>query len=109
VHEHLPGSNLKQDSCPVVDLAQQLADLRDAHEGVENDKSHRSTRDEIMGQMNSWRYGLAEIISFTQAKGLAGALVQMALAIDELETLVAQVSDRGTEGRSRANLDTPLR
>ena len=89
--------------CPVVDLARQLADLWDADEGCEHayldKKPHKlscSTGDEIMQQMNSWRSGLAKIVSFTQAKSLAGALVQMALAADELETFVSRVSDGGT-------------
>jgi hypothetical protein len=87
----------------VVELARQLTDLWDADEGCENayldKKPHKlthSTGEEIRNEIGSWRSGLVEILSFTQAKGLAGALVQMALAVDELETLVSRVSDGGT-------------
>jgi hypothetical protein len=66
-------------TCPVVDLSQQLADLFDAEEGC--------GYADIESQIAAWRTAVAELISFTQAKSAAGALVQMALALSELDTL----------------------
>jgi hypothetical protein len=94
--------------CPVVDLAQQLADIWEADEGCEHnyimDEPKRlsySTGSEIMWQLSDWRHGIIEIISFTRAKGLAGALVQMSLAVDELETMLAQDGEDRREYRFR--------
>jgi hypothetical protein len=78
-------------TCPVVDLSRHLADLWDAEESCNHDG--------IRDQIDAWRSAVIEIISFTEAaKSLAGSLVQMALAMDDLDTMEdLQTQERGQE------------
>jgi hypothetical protein len=76
---------------PVVDLSRHLLDLWDADDASQVEHHHSSNdvvgRD-IQQQFGDWQEAVAKIISFTQATSLAGALVQMALAVDELDSLL---------------------
>lgn len=77
----------KQGCDPVVDLATQLLVLWDAddasqHEYYGSDTVSENIKDDTMHQFGEWRDAVETIISFTQAKNLQGALVQLALACD---------------------------
>jgi hypothetical protein len=81
-----------QPVCPVVDLSRELADLFDAEEGCR--------QDDVESQIAAWRGAVAELISFAQAQSPAGALVQLALAISELDSLAELVEGESPKGYS---------
>jgi hypothetical protein len=86
---------------PVVELARQLVDLWNA-DGASEVEHHASNKasDEAFGryiqqQLGEWQQAVAQLISFTQATSLAGALVQMSIALDELDSLLSTNVDGG--------------
>jgi len=80
--------------CPVVELSQKLLVLWDADDSSQREyyamggTASQLIREETMNQFSEWRNAIEKIISYTQAKGLEGALVQMALALDTLDDLL---------------------
>ena len=84
-------------ACPVVALSQQLMELWD----VDNASQQEYLKDEVRGsfgdfvgrQIAEWQSALAHIISFTQAESPAGAMVQIALARDELDSMIGQLDE----------------
>jgi hypothetical protein len=83
---------------PVVDLSCQLLDLwnADGASEVEYHSSNKTLGRVIQQQFGEWQQAVAQLISFTQATSLAGALVQMAIALDELDSLRStNVDDTG--------------
>src|ERR1019366_1234186 len=79
-------------ACPVVDLSRHLMDLWDAADASERefnkDKALDLIGESVKEQIDDWQSALVSIISFTEAKSPAGALVQMALALDELDSML---------------------
>ena len=79
-------------ACPVVDLSQKLMDLWDADDASQReygkDKALQLVGDAVKEQIDDWRSALVSIISFTEAKSPAGAMVQMALALDEMDSML---------------------
>jgi hypothetical protein len=82
-------------ACPVVDLSRHLMDLWDAADASERefnkDKALDLIGESVKEQIDDWQSALVSTISFTEAKSPAGALVQMALALDELDSLLSVV------------------
>jgi hypothetical protein len=82
---------------PVVKLSEQLFALWNADDASQiqyNDgdlPSQRIKGTEIQQQFSNWQRAVATIISFTPATSLAGAVVQMALALDELDSMLSVV------------------
>jgi hypothetical protein len=82
---------------PVVKLSEQLLALWNAddtsqiqHNDVDS-PSQRINGIEIQQQLSDWQRAVATIISFTPATSPAGAVVQMALALDELDSMLGIV------------------
>jgi hypothetical protein len=83
---------------PVVELSRQLADLwnADGASEVEYHSGNKALGDDIQQQVGEWQQAVAQTISFTQATSLAGALVQLAIALDELDSLLStNIDDTG--------------
>lgn len=85
-------------ACAVVDLARQLLVLWDGDNGSQSefsrlgDKIHESEKDQTMYLFRDWRNAVEELVSFTAAKGINGALVQLALSLDTLDDLTANLT-----------------
>lgn len=54
----------------------------------------RSLEDDGLNQFSEWREGVEAIISFTPAKGLEGALVQLALALNVLDDVLQELKQQ---------------
>ena len=89
---------------PVVNLSDHLFDLWNADDASQvqyhssNETALKDTDREIQEQFGDWQQAVATIISYTHATSPAGALVQLALALDELDSLLSVVVC-GTEER----------
>jgi hypothetical protein len=96
-------------ACPVVDLSRHLMDLWDAADASERefnkDKALDLIGESVKEQIDDWQSALVSIISFTEAKSPAGALVQMALALD----VGFAVECRRRPGRGTPSARTPRR
>jgi hypothetical protein len=71
-------------------------DLWDAHNASEQEyikDEHRIAGDFVKRQITDWQSALVHMISFTQAKSPAGATVQIALARDELDSMIGQLDE----------------
>ena len=85
---------------PVVSLSGQLLTIWDALDASEaeslklereKDINLKAKRDRTIRLLEEWRVSVETQIGFTQATSAAGALVQLARALDELDTLVGQL------------------
>jgi hypothetical protein len=80
---------------PVVNLSEQLFALWNADDASQleyyssNETGLKDPGREIQQQFGDWRQAVATIISYTSATTPAGALVQLALALDELDSLLS--------------------
>ena len=81
---------------PVVNLSDQLFALWNADDASQieyHDKgpSPHEVGSEVQRRFGNWQRAVATIISFTPATTLAGAAVQMAIALDALDSLLSVV------------------
>jgi hypothetical protein len=87
---------------PVVNLSDQLFDLWNADDASQieyyQEPALKTVGSEIQQQFGDWQEAVATIISYSQATSPAGALVQLALALDELDSLLS-VDVGGAEER----------
>jgi hypothetical protein len=72
-------------------------DLWDAYNSSEQEyraeDGNKSAGDFVRRQIAEWQSALVRVISFTEANGAAGALVQIALALDELGSITAELDE----------------
>lgn len=79
---------------PVVGIANAIEHLWDAHTGAENEafnakmagEPHLSLREQC-DQIVKWRTSLENVASYAIATSMAGATIQMALAVSDLDSL----------------------
>ena len=107
-----PHTDLAQTTStdPVVSIAHQIQRLWDAHhgsevEGFEARKRGDETRVEILGeqrtQMSEWLYALELVGSFAVATSLPGAMIQLAWAMNDVDTLAGNIETNEREGNPR--------
>jgi hypothetical protein len=86
---------------PVVDLSHRLLELWDAADGAEisrkNMESEAEKRDtaEILSHFDDWRGAVETMVSYARATTTAGALVQLILALQEVDEVLGVVVDEG--------------
>jgi len=76
--------------CPAVVLARNLLFLWEADEGAQIEFSDRNDSypgSDTSQQINDWMKALVAVISFTRAKSLDGALVQISLALETFDDI----------------------
>jgi hypothetical protein len=82
---------------PVVELSKKLLVLWDADDGSEREYSEANEaghiREDTLHQFRDWRNAVETMISFTPARGIDGALVQLALALDTIDDLPSPSED----------------
>jgi hypothetical protein len=68
---------------------------------------HRPVGDLVKEQIVEWQSALVRIISFTEAKSPAGAMVQMALALDEMDSMIELLDEENQKlvGHHRNQID----
>src|SRR6478735_38362 len=88
------------DADQVVELSRHLLILWDADDGAEleycNSDDSDLTKDKAWDakrQFSEWRDAVEDIVSFSEASSLDGALVQLALAVDSLNDINDLVVD----------------
>ena len=78
---------------PVVNLSDQLFALWNADDASQIEYSSEPAWEragsDIQQQFGDWQQAVATIISYTHATSPAGALVQLALALDELDSMLS--------------------
>ena len=78
---------------PVVNLSDQLFALWNADDASQIEYSSEPAWEragsDIEQQFGDWQAAVATLISYTQATSPAGALVQLALALDELDSMLS--------------------
>ena len=96
--ENLPTATAAAD--PVVALSKQLLTIWDALDasevefrGREKDTDLKAKSEYAARLLGEWQVSVEMQIGFTQATSAAGALVQLARALDELDTLVGQLDN----------------
>jgi hypothetical protein len=79
---------------PVVELSRQLLVIWDADASSQEDlKGNTLARDDACRQFSDWRTAVETIISFTPARGIEGALVQLTLALDAVADINSALND----------------
>lgn len=96
---------------PVVELSKQLLRLWDADDGSQLEYSNagetvdRSESDSTLKQFRDWRDAVEKIVSYTQATGIEGALVQLALALDTLRDILPGIPKEHRDEAKELQLD----
>jgi hypothetical protein len=85
--------------CPVLPIGLRVGELWDAHAGAEE-----RGREAVAKQIIEMRSAAEEAASFMQARSLAGALFQVALALQEANVLDAMVPSEDQGGPSYMKL-----
>lgn len=93
--------SLNADACPVLEIARQINDAWDAEDGIQTRKFtatlNRDSLDGAEDDIRGFKYSCVDRIGWHQAQSLAGAAVQLAIAICETEIWYGNITEEQQE------------